>query len=271
MAWQIEKESRGRWTWTVALYGTQAMADEAGMSIDSYWEQIVSACFLDDPDPKERWREVQRQMNAHLEVLNGLPIDRLHVEGEDADLWITLGERRRWVGAPTRNIPSFEIFTSPDWRGTEGWITFSEPLYVFGKLIRRARLEFREGRVTGATAAENEDLLKSIIATKGADRVGESSLTDRRLSRITRFMANTLFDQNVGGRYGNTHLAVGQSYPQECFDGDPSGVTADELRRLGFNESAVHTDIVSTTDRTVTATLAGGSRRVIYADGQFVD
>lgn len=271
MAWQIAKESAGRFTWTVALYGTEAMAAEAHLPFDEYWEQIVSGCFLDDPDPAERWREVQRRMNTHKDMLNGLPIERLHVEGEDVDLWITLGDRRRWVGAPTRNVPSFEIFTSPDWRGTEGWVVFSEPLYCFGKLIRRARLEFDQGRVVAASAAENEDLLKALVATDGADRVGEFSLTDQRLSRITRFMACTLFDENVGGRYGNTHLALGQSLPQECYDGDPAAATPEELRRLGFNESAVHTDIVSTSDRTVTATLAGGSTRVIYADGQFAD
>lgn len=268
MVWFMDKESAGRFTWTLGLYGTEAMAAEAGATLEEYWEQIIRACFLDDPDPKERWRALARQQTAHKDALNALPIERLHVEGPDADLWITLGERRRWAGGPTRNIPSYELFTSPDWRGTEGWIQFSEPLYVFGKLIRRARLEFREGRVVTATAEENEDLLRAIVATEGADRVGEFSLTDRRLSRITRFMASTLYDENVGGEFGNTHLALGRAY-QSCYDGDPGEVDAEEWRRLGFNESSVHTDIVSTTDRTVTATLRDGSQRVIYAGGQF--
>ena len=64
-------------------------------------------------------------------------------------------------------------------------------------------------------------MLTEMIATEGADRIGEFSLTDRRLSRITRFMAHTLYDENVGGTFGNTHIAVGRSY-QDAYAGDPS-------------------------------------------------
>ena len=107
-----------------------------------------------------------------------------------------------------------------------------------------------------------------MIATEGADRVGEFSLTDRRFSRITRFMAQTLYDENVGGPFGNTHVALGRSY-QDAYAGDPGEVAVEEWKRLGFNSSSVHTDIVSTTDRVVTATLRGGEQRVIYRDGEF--
>ena len=107
-----------------------------------------------------------------------------------------------------------------------------------------------------------------MLASDGADRIGEFSLTDSRLSPIDRFMANTLFDENAGGPFGNTHLALGQSY-QEGYDGDPATVSEDEWARLGFNDSSVHQDIVSTTDRTVTAVLADGGERVIYAGGRF--
>ena len=133
---------------------------------------------------------------------------------------------------------------------------------------RRGRLAFVDGRVSEASAEENEGVLKEMIATEGADRVGEFSLTDRRFSRITRFMAQTLYDENVGGSFGNTHIAVGRSY-QDAYDGDPALVSAEEWQRLGFNTSSVHTDIVSTTDREVTATLTDGSTRTIYAGGNF--
>ena len=108
-----------------------------------------------------------------------------------------------------------------------------------------------------------------MVATDNADKVGEFSLTDRRFSRITRFMAETLFDENVGGPFGNTHIALGQVLPRLLCrrPGRPS--MRDEWERLGFNESTVHTDIVSTTDRVVTATLRDGGERVIYADGEF--
>ncbi len=266
--WQMAKEAENRFTWTAALYGTERMAAEAGLSIEAYWEQIIAACYLDQADPAARWREVNAQISAHCEFLNSIPIDRLHVVGEDADLWITLGESRKWIGGGGKNIPSFEVFTGPDWRGTEGWIRFSEPLYIYGSLIRGVELRFTDGRVVSASAEQSEELLRQMVATDGADRVGEFSLTDARLSPIRHFMASTLYDENTGGEFGNTHIALGLGL-RHAYDGDPAQVNEEEWERLGFNSSSVHTDIVSTTDRTVTATLKDGSERVIYAGGQF--
>jgi aminopeptidase len=268
MDWRSEKENEGRFTWTLGLYGTPGMAAEAGMGLEEYWEQIIHACFLDAEDPVARWREVGERLDATRERLNALDIERLHVQGEDADLWVSVGEQRRWLGGRGRNVPSFEIFTSPDWRGTEGWIYCNQPLYRYGNLVKGIRLRFAGGRVVEASAEENERVLTEMIATEGADRVGEFSLTDRRFSRITRFMAHTLYDENVGGSFGNTHIAVGRSY-QDAYDGDPSSVSKDRWEQLGFNTSSVHTDIVSTTDRVVTASLRGGGERVIYRDGEF--
>ncbi|HUA73267.1 MAG TPA: aminopeptidase [Solirubrobacteraceae bacterium] len=267
--WRGEKENAGRFSWTLGLYGTPAMAAEAGMSLEDYWEQIVHACFLDAEDPIARWREVGEEVTRTRDWLDSLRIERLHVQGDDVDLRVLLGEQRRWLGGRGRNIPSFELFTSPDWRGTEGWIYCNQPLYRYGNLVKGIRLTFAEGRVTEASAEENETVLTEMIATEGADRIGEFSLTDRRLSRITRFMAHTLYDENVGGRFGNTHIALGRSY-QDAYDGDPSEVSAERWAELGFNDSTVHTDIVSTADRVVTATLRGGQEREIYRDGEFL-
>jgi aminopeptidase len=266
--WRTEKESAGRFTWTLGLYGTAAMAAEAGLTEEEYWQQITDACFLTEQDPIARWREVSSQLHDYVERLNSLEIERLHVVGADVDLRITLGERRQWMGGSGRNIPSFEIFTSPDWRGTDGWIAFNQPLYRYGNIVRGIRLEFVDGRVVKASAEENEQVITEMVATENADKVGEFSLTDRRFSRITKFMAETLYDENVGGPFGNTHIALGNSY-HDCYAGDASAVQREEWARLGFNESAVHTDIVSTTDRVVTATLRGGGDKVIYADGEF--
>ncbi|HEY5287208.1 MAG TPA: aminopeptidase [Solirubrobacteraceae bacterium] len=266
--WRSEKENAGRFSWTLGLYGTPAMAAEAQLSIEEYWEQIVHACFLDMEDPIARWREIGQRLDETRERLDALDIERVHVLGEDVDLWVSVGEQRRWLGGRGRNIPSFEIFTSPDWRGTEGWIRFNQPLYRYGNLVKGIRLEFAGGRVTQASADENERILTEMIATEGADKVGEFSLTDKRFSRITRFMAHTLYDENVGGPSGNTHIALGRSY-QDAYAGDPSAVKSEEWDRLGFNNSSVHTDIVSTSDRVVTAQLRGGEERVIYRDGEF--
>ena len=268
--WENEKERRGKFTWTIALYGTPAMAKEAGMSEKEYWNQIIKACFLDEKDPIKKWKEVFRMVETYRAKMNKLSpqVEKLHVTGADADLWVTPGEKRLWLGGSGRNIPSFEIFTSPDWRGTNGWIRFNQPLYRYGSKVTGIELWFKDGKVIKSKAKTNEKLLKEMIATPGADKIGEFSLTDRRCSRITKFMAETLYDENMGGPFGNTHLALGMAYKDTC-DGPIAEMSEEDFSNLGFNDSSVHTDIISTTDRTVTAHLKDGSERVIYKNGQF--
>jgi len=271
MDWRHEKEWKGKFTWTIALYGTPAMAKEAGLSEKEYWDQIIKACFLDEKDPIAKWKSVYRDIEKYRTRLNKLSpkIDRLHATGEDMDIWYTLGEKRAWHAGSGRNIPSFEIFTSPDWRGTNGWLRVNQPLYRYSNKITGIQLWFKDGKVVKSSAKTNEKLLKEMIATEGANKIGEYSLTDRRHSRITKFMAETLFDENMGGRYGNSHIALGMSY-RDTYAGDVSKLTDKEAKRLGFNDSSVHTDVVSTTDRTVTAHLKDGKTKVIYKDGKFV-
>jgi aminopeptidase len=268
MEWRNEKENKGKFTWTLGLYGTPAMAKEAKMSEKEYWNQIIKACFLDKKDPIAEWKKVAQKIEEYRSKLNALKIDKVHVEGVDADLWIKIGEKRAWNGGTGRNIPSFEIFTSPDWRGTNGWIRFNQPLYRYGSLIEGIELAFKDGKVVKSKAKKNENVLKAMIATEGADKIGEYSLTDKRFSRITKFMAETLYDENVGGPHGNTHLALGNSY-HDCYAGDPGKVSKEEWERLGYNSSSVHTDIISTAPRTVTAYLKNGETKVIYKNGQF--
>jgi aminopeptidase len=157
------------------------------MSLQQYWEQIIDACYLDDPDPVSRWRATAAEIRQTVAWLNRLDIERLHVEADGTDLWVTVGEQRGWVGGESVNVPSFEIATSPDWRGTEGHITFSEPLYRKGEVIRGIRLTFAGGEVVEASAEDGDTELKAMIGTyPGAARTGEYSLTDGRHSRITR-------------------------------------------------------------------------------------
>ena len=264
----MQKENQGEFTWTLGLYPTEEMAREAGLSLKEYWKQVEKACFLDKKDPISEWKEVTKGIETIRQKLNKMPIDSLHIEGEDVDLRISVGEMRRWVGGNGRNIPSFELFTSPDWRGTNGWIRFNQPLYRYGNIIKGIELTFKNGKVVQSKASKNEHVLKEMINTKGADKVGEFSLTDKRHSRITQFMAETLFDENMGGQYGNTHIALGRSYA-DAYAGDASSMKPKDWSKLGFNDSSVHTDIISTTDRTVTALLKDGSEQVIYKKGRF--
>lgn len=267
--WMSDKEYKGKFTWTLGLYATPAMAKEAKMSLEAYWQEIIKACFLDKSDPIAEWKRIFAEQERVKKALNSLAIDKLHVVGRNIDLWMSLGKKRQWVGGSGRNIPSFEIFTSPDWRGTEGVIYFNQPLYRYGNLIEEVKLEFKKGRVVKASAKKGEKLLQEMIKRPNADKIGEYSLTDSRASRITKFMADTLFDENMGGKFGNTHLAVGMSY-KDAYAGDPTKVKKVGWKKLGFNDSGEHCDIISTEDRIVTAILKNGKEKVIYIDGKFV-
>jgi len=267
--WRNEKESKGEFTWTIALYGTGSMAKEAGLSEKEYWAEIIKACFLDSPGTIEKWRGVEKRISDFKKRLTDLKIDRIHVKGPDADLWLAVGARRLWDGGGGRNMPSFEIFTSPDWRGTEGWIRFNQPVYANGHLIKGVELKFEKGVVVEAKAVKNRKSLEAIIRTPNGNKIGEFSLTDKRFSRITKFMAETLYDENIGGPNGNTHIALGDSF-HGCHDGDPTKLKKEDWAKLGFNDSAVHQDIISTAPRTVTAYLKSGKEMIIYRDGMFV-
>jgi aminopeptidase len=268
--WLDHKENQGKYTWTLALYGTPAMAKEARISLKDYWDQIIKACYLDEKDPIAHNRKSMNEVERVAKTLSSLNIEKIHAVGDDMDIHFSLGEGRKWIGGTGRNIPSFEVFTSPDWRGTEGWIKFNQPLYRYGSMVKGIELEFKNGRVIKAKAKENEKLLKEMLATdEGASQIGEYSLTDKRLSRITKFMAETLFDENMGGEFGNTHMAVGRSY-HDTYAPGPEKMTKALAKKLGYNDSTIHTDMISTTDRTVSATLKDGSTKVIYENGQFV-
>lgn len=266
--WLFAKEHKGTFSWTAGLWGTPAKAAVVGLSYKEYWQQIIKACYLDFEDPVSEWRKLEQKQRKIKNWLNDLNIEFVHITGPDADLKIKIGANRAWKTGSGSNIPSYEHFTSPDWRGTEGWIAFNQPLYRYGNVIDGIRLEFKKGRISKATAKKGQVVLDSMLTSKDADKLGEFSLTDKRFSRITHPMAETLYDENMGGPHGNTHIAVGMAY-KDCFKGDASSLKAKDWQKLGYNNSSVHTDIISTAERTVTAHLPDGTQKVIYTNGSF--
>lgn len=264
------KVNAGKLSWTLGLWGTPVAAKAAGMSEKAYWQQIIHACYLDYDEPVKEWKRINRTVQRTAKKLSEIKIDSVHVTGPNIDLTVGIGADRAWRAGGGNNIPSYEVFTSPDYRRVNGSISFNRPLYDrYGNLIKGITLEFRDGICTKATATENEAALKQLIKTPGGSRLGEFSLTDARLSRIDKFMANTLYDENTGGEYGNMHVAIGAAY-RDCFQGSKVPKTDAQWDALGYNDSVVHEDIVSTTKRTVVATCADGTKREIYQDGQFL-
>jgi aminopeptidase len=263
------REEKGLFGWTLCLYPTPEPAKTARLSLAQYQAQIVKACFLDAPDPVARWEKIHRESEDLKKWLNGLPIETLHLESASADLEISQGARRQYLGGGGNNIPSFEIFTSPDWRGTRGVFYADLPSYRSGNYVEGLRVEFSGGKAVRVSAKKGEEFARKMLGLDaGAGRIGEFSLTDCRFSKIDRFMANTLFDENFGGRFGNCHIALGASY-SNTFKGNPARLTPALKKELGFNDSSIHWDIINTEDKVVTAKLRGGKKVRIYEKGRF--
>ena len=264
-----KREQSGAYGWTLCTLPTAELASQARTTTEIYAEQIVRACYLDRKDPAGKWAEIQRSAAAIKRWLSGLKPAFLHVESARCNLRITPGEARQWVGISGHNIPSFELFVSPDWRGTQGTYYANLPSYRSGNYVEGVELTFNRGSAVGIRAETGEAFtVKQLAMDRGARRVGEFSLTDRRFSRIDRFMADTLFDENFGGEQGNCHIAVGASYA-DTYAGDPAKLDGELKRKLGFNDSALHWDLVNTEKKTVTAHLATGKKVVIYENGCF--
>ena len=265
--WRREEE--GLFGWTLCLFPTAELARCAGLSEKQYLSQIIRACYLDTKEPVKEWEKIFREAASIKRWLNSMDVEYYQVRSERMDLIITPGKKRKWIGISGHNIPSFEIFLSPDWRGTTGMYYANLPSFRDGNYAEGIKLEFKNGYVIKTGAKKGRIFVeKQLSMDRGARRVGEFSLTDKRFSKINRFMANTLYDENHGGHYGNCHLALGLSY-SDTFDGDPSELTKDLKKDLGFNDSALHWDLVNTEKKRVTAFLKTGKGKVIYEEGMF--
>lgn len=264
-----KREATRQFGWTLCLMPTPALAENAGLSPEDYAAQIVRASYLDDADPVATWEEIFRQAHGVKEWLNAMDVEYYHVQSASTDLKIYPGASRCWIGISGHNIPSFELFISPDHRLTEGVYHADQPSYRSGNLVSGVTLEFSEGRARVVKADQGEEFVRSQLEMDpGACRLGEFSLTDKRFSPINAFMAHTLFDENFGGEHGNCHVAVGASYA-DTYAGNPAELTEELKKELGFNDSALHWDLVNTEPKKVTAFLRGGTKTVIYEDGMF--
>lgn len=264
-----KREAKKLFGWTLCTYPTDELAKQAGLSKNEYTNQIIKACFLDEKDPVKRWKEVFKNIDEIKKWLDSLNIDEVRVESENIDLKIKIGEKRRFLGGSGHNIPSFEIFTSPDARYTNGVYFANLKTFRGGNYIEKVRLEFKDGKAIKISAEKGEEYVQKIMNTDdGAKRIGEFSLTDVRFSRIDKFMADILFDENFGGRYGNCHIAIGSSYI-DTYKGDSSRLSQKDKERLGYNDSAIHWDLINTESKRVTAKLKDGKTILVYENGIF--
>ncbi|MDY0132137.1 MAG: aminopeptidase [Desulforegulaceae bacterium] len=265
-----EREKLGDYSWTLCIYPTKTLADAAGKKLSEYAQLVSKACFLGEKNPIKTWEKTAEQIEKTKNKLLQLEIDYFHIKSENTDLYVKQGEKRKWLGLSGRNIPSFEIFITPDCRFTSGKYYANQPSFRNGNLVEDIKLEFKNGEIVSASANKGENyLLKTIETDEGAKRLGEFSMTDKKFSKINTFMANTLYDENYGGDFGNVHIALGNSY-SDSFSKDLEKLDKNLKKELGFNESSIHWDIVNTEKKTVTALLKSGKEKIIYKNGKFM-
>jgi aminopeptidase len=266
----MERRRRsGRLGWTSCVLPSPALANAAGLSLDEYEERWLRACWLNMSSPVKEWRRIRKELAEISSWLDSLDMESVHVQAANVDLTFAPGDNRRFRGMLGTNLPGSEIFISPDCRSVRGRFWSDLPSVELGRVVLGARLDFEGGVAVRAEAQTNAQFLQQrLYADAGARKVGEFALTDRRFSRVDRFMAHTILDENHAGEHGSCHIALGASIPA-TFSGPQEILTPEMELALGFNVSGVHWDLVNTEDKLVTAKTPGGSEVVIYENGEF--
>jgi aminopeptidase len=260
--------------WTISPYPLAGWAravypdvDES-QAVDLLWQDVIHVCRLDEPDPAAAWVARIEEIWQRAQKLDALDLDALHFEGPGTDLTVGLLPSSRFAkeggAAHTRtgirhmpNLPTEEMYTTPDPERTEGVVAATKPLDVSGSLVDGLRVRFEGGRVVEIDADTNADALRVRVATdEGASRLGEVALVDResRIGKLGRVFFNTLLDENAA-----SHVALGDAYAVPIAD--PA-----DLPRI--NESAIHIDfMIGSDDVTVTGRTKDGRDVTVMRDG----
>ncbi len=230
--------------WTLALFPTEAYAQDAGMSLEAFEAFVYAACRIDADDPVAEWKKAKAFQAKILRRLRGA--DEIHIVAQDTDLTLSV-KGRRWVSSyGSHNMPDGEVFTGPVETSAEGEIRYTYPVCYHGKEVADVRLAFEGGRVVHASAEKNEAFLRAMLATDdGATRLGELGIGTNY--GIQQHVKNILFDEKIGG---SVHLAVGRSYEETG----------------GKNESAIHWDMICDLRHGGYLEVDG---KILQADGEF--
>jgi aminopeptidase len=224
---------------------SEAYALAAGMSLPEYEDFVTRAMFLDRDDPGAAWQELGRRQAGLVEFMSG--VRTVRIEAGETDLTLSVAGRT-WINSDgKRNMPSGEIFTGPVEDSATGRLRCGFPVCRDGRELVGIGLEFREGKVIKAEAADGADYLLAMLDLD-ADARGLGALGMGLNSGIDRFPGGILFDEVIGG---TVHLALGQSYPETG----------------GVNNSALHWDLIVDT-RTNGRITADG--RLVMENGHWL-
>jgi aminopeptidase len=260
--------------WTLSPYPTLAWAKivypdaSPGEALELLWQDIAHVCRLDEPDPAGAWNERIDQIWQVARRLDALDLDSLHFGGPGTDLTVGLLPSSRFAkeggASHTRmgvrhvpNLPTEEVFTTPDPERTSGVVTATKPLDVAGSLVTGLRVRFEGGRAVQIDADANAETLRARCAVdEGAARLGEVALVDGegRIGKLGRTFFTTLLDENAA-----SHVALGDAYSAPVAD-------PGDLPRI--NTSGVHIDfMIGSAEVDVTGTTKSGGTVPILRGG----
>jgi aminopeptidase len=249
-------------------------ADDAQTAL---WNEVFSMTFADKEDCLKLWSEHLDRLARRTALLDSKQVKEIRFinEANETDLTVTLSPKARWVSGRKQtakgidvclNIPTYEVFTTPDWRGTRGQVTLTRPVMINGTLVEGLKVKFQDGEIVETWAEKNGAAYDALINTSGdptAKRLGEVALVgvDSPIFQSGRVFQHTLYDENAA-----CHIATGMAYTVGIENGDK--LDPDELDELGFNRQAkTHQDVMISDESTTV--LADGKEVIV--DGAWVE
>jgi aminopeptidase len=232
----LERAARGEMKWSLTVYPTHAMAQEADLSLAEYQDFVFNACLLQEDDPIAAWKALGQRQSRIIEWLHGK--EQVSIKGAQVDLTLSIKGRRFENCDGKLNMPDGEIFTGPVEDSVNGYIRFSYPAIFSGQEVEDIELWFEKGRVVKEKASKGQALLTRMLDTDDGSRfVGEWGIGTNY--GIQRFTKNMLFDEKMGG---TIHLALGAGYP-ESGSQNKSGIHWDMLCDMSQSEVTIDGDV----------------------------